>query len=220
MCWICPEIPPRDVQFGTHRNTRLTDLTIVFAKTGIHRSARSAHFGFQHVGQFEEHLEVLLGTHSVTAGHDDGRSFDVDLRFFHVAFDHLDHEVRIGDVFLDVVAFDLALVALGEHLFLHHAFADGSHLRAVFRVDDRSDDVAAEGRTDLVEKILVRLADFLVLVVADLQCGAVGRQTALEGRGIRAGPRSRPITVAPIRQIWGFSSLNRLTRAEVWGSEV
>ena len=100
-----------------------------------------------------------------------------------MAFDHLDHEVRIGDVLLDVVAFDLALVALGEHLFLHHAFADGSHLRTVFRVDDRSDDVAAEGRTDLVEKVFVRFADLLVLVVADLQCSAIGRQTALEGRG-------------------------------------
>ena len=34
------------------------------------------------------------------------------------------------------------------------------------------------------------------------------------------GPRSRPITVAPIRQICGFSSLNRFTKMEVWGSEV
>ena len=29
------------------------------------------------------------------------------------------------------------------------------------------------------------------------------------------GPRSRPITVAPIKQIFGFSSLNKLTRIEV-----
>ena len=34
------------------------------------------------------------------------------------------------------------------------------------------------------------------------------------------GPRSRPITVAPIRQICGFSSLNRLISTEEWGSEV
>ena len=34
------------------------------------------------------------------------------------------------------------------------------------------------------------------------------------------GPRSRPITVAPIRQICGCSSLKRLTRISVWGAEV
>ena len=34
------------------------------------------------------------------------------------------------------------------------------------------------------------------------------------------GPRSRPITVAPNKQIWGFSSLNKLTRTSVWGADV
>lgn len=49
-------------------------------------------------------------------------------------------------------------------------------------IDDRSDDVAAEGRTDLVEQVRVLPARLGILVVADHQLGAVGRQAAVEGR--------------------------------------
>ena len=49
-------------------------------------------------------------------------------------------------------------------------------------VDDGGHDVAAEGGTDLVEQVLVHLAAFLVLVGANLELRAVGREAAGEAR--------------------------------------
>ena len=49
-------------------------------------------------------------------------------------------------------------------------------------IDDRGDDVAAEGRTDLIEQILVLGLGLGIGVVADDELRAVGRQTAVQRR--------------------------------------
>jgi hypothetical protein len=55
------------------------------------------------------------------------------------------------------------------------------------RVDDRGDQVAAEGRPDLEEQVLVGLVFLLDVVVADLEIRAVGRQAAAQGAGDARG---------------------------------
>jgi len=51
------------------------------------------------------------------------------------------------------------------------------------RVHDRRDEVAAEGRADLEEQILVGLVFLLDVVVADLEVRAVGGEAAAQGAG-------------------------------------
>ena len=81
------------------------------------------------------------------------------------------------------VLLDLALAPFLARKRLHHAFAHSRHLRPVAGVDDRRDDVAAERRADLVEDVSEDFLRLLVLVVADLEVGAVGGKPAPERRG-------------------------------------
>ena len=55
------------------------------------------------------------------------------------------------------------------------------------RVDDRGNEVSAEGRSDLEEQVLIGLVFLLDVVVADLEIGAVRRQAAAEGAGDSRG---------------------------------
>ena len=50
------------------------------------------------------------------------------------------------------------------------------------RIDDRGDDVAAEGGTDLIQEVLVLPTRLGILVVADFELRTVGRQTAVQRR--------------------------------------
>ena len=67
-----------------------------------------------------------------------------------------------------------------ENLFLHHAFTYCGHLGTTFGVYNRSYDVATECRTDLIEKFLVFLAGFGILVRADFKLCAVGGESAVQ----------------------------------------
>ena len=74
----------------------------------------------------------------------------------------------------------------------HHAFAHGGHLRPAVVVDDRGDDVAAEGRADLQQQVLV---DFLGLGgrCSRRSAGRCSRRSArTSGRSATRGARSRP----------------------------
>ncbi len=99
-----------------------------------------------------------------------GAPFQVVFRLFHVAVDNLYYIVRFGNVLGNVVAdhFTLDKSAI-QNFFLHHAFANGRHLRTVFGVHNRCHDVAAECGTDLVQQVFVGLALFLIFVVADFE---------------------------------------------------
>ena len=50
------------------------------------------------------------------------------------------------------------------------------------RIDNRGDDIAAEGRADLIQEVRVLLARLGVLVVPDFELRTVGRQTAVQRR--------------------------------------
>ena len=79
-----------------------------------------------------------------------------------------------------MTTYHLALgLALIESL-LHHARTHRGHLRAVLRIDDRGDDVATEGGTNLIEESIIVLSGLAVVEVADLQFGTVGCQSAGE----------------------------------------
>ena len=69
-------------------------------------------------------------------------------------------------------------------LFLaHHALADGRHLRTMVGIDDGGDDVAAEGRTNLIEQVLVRPAALGIGMVAYDEARTVGREPAAQRGG-------------------------------------
>ena len=87
--------------------------------------------------------------------------------------------VRRFRLFLD----DAARAVVGRRLQGHHALAHGGHLRPLVVVDDRGDDVAAEGRANLQQQILVLDLGLRVGDVADVQVGAVGRQAGPQRRG-------------------------------------
>ena len=101
-------------------------------------------------------------------------------------------------VLLRIDLTDDAFAGRAGFLFLHHALADGRHLRTVIGIDDRRDDVAAESGTDLIEQILVDLARLILGMRADFKARAVGRQTAgsadetlrTEVTAYRRGPNS------------------------------
>ncbi len=126
----------------------------------------------------------------------------------------LHYIVRVGYVFFHVVTDHFSLISRREDFFLHHTFANGCHLRAVFRVHNRSNDVTTESRTDLIQQVLVSLTFFLVFVVTDFSEVQSAVNPLVKAEETR-GPRSRPITVAPMRQICGCSSLKRFTRIAV-----
>ena len=172
-----------DVQLGTHGDTGLANLALMLGEAGIDCSARCAHLAAEHVGQFVEHLEVLLAAHAVATGHDDVGALDVHLALLNLTVDDFHHEAGRVDILVGVQVDDLALVVGVKNFLLHHTLTHGSHLGTALGVDDGGDDVAAEGGTDLVQQVLVLLALGCVGVVTDLQRGAVGGQAAVQARG-------------------------------------
>ena len=88
---------------------------------------------------------------------------------------------------LDRLADDLARARRSRARQRHHALADGGHLRPAVVVDDRGDDVAAEGRADLQQQVRVDLLGRGVGDVADVQVGAVGGHAGLDRRGDARG---------------------------------
>ena len=86
-----------------------------------------------------------------------------------MAVDNLHYIVRSRHIFGNVVVDDFALIVGVENFLLHHAFANSSHLRAVFGVDDGCHDVTAECGTNLVQQVFVYFAFFLIFMLADFQ---------------------------------------------------
>jgi len=158
MCWICPEIP-------------------------VNRGTAGAHFPVEFAGKGEEQVESFPAAHSVTAGNHDVRALEVVLRGLHVAVDDLNHVVHVGDEFRHVLHHHFALPGGVEHLLLHDAAAHGGHLWTVVGIHDGGDDVAAERGPDLVEEVFVVLSGLRVVIVANLELGAVGGESAGEGTG-------------------------------------
>ena len=104
-------------------------------------------------GQIVNQLEVVLAADAAAAGHDHPRALEVHLPRLDVPLDQL--QGQIAGVDLDLFLDDPP-VAIGRRPSGHHALADRGHLRPLVVVDDRGDDVAAEGRANLQEQVLVQ----------------------------------------------------------------
>ena len=119
-------------------------------ETGIHCGTAGTYFGIQHFGEFEQQVEIFFGSYSVATGNDDRRTFQIVLCLFYVTFDYFHYIVRIGYIFLHIMTDHFSLIIGRKDCFFHHTFADSRHLRTVFRIHNRSNDVTAESRTDLI----------------------------------------------------------------------
>ena len=158
-----------DIQFGANRYTCLSNLAVVIAETSINGCAATTYFGMQFLGQFNQHIESFAAPHTVTTGYDNRSAFQVVLCFLYMAVDNLHYIVRSRHIFGNVVVDYFALIVGVENFLLHHAFANSSHLRAVFGVDDGCHDVTAECGTNLVQQVFVYFAFFLIFMLADFQ---------------------------------------------------
>ena len=171
-----------DVEFRTHSNTCLTDLALVFAEACIDSSTRSTYLATEHRSQVVEHIETFGTTHTITTSYDDWRTFDVQFRFFHVAFDNFYYEVLIAHIFRYFETTDFAFIVSIEDLFFHHTLAHCCHLWTALWVDDSSHDVTTESWTNLIKKIIVFFVVFLIFELTNFEHSTVGSQTAEQRR--------------------------------------
>ncbi len=98
-----------------------------------------------------------------------GEPFEVVLCFFYMTFDDFHYVIGVGYIFLHIMMDYFTFVVCCQNGFFHHSFANGCHLRTVFGVDNGSNDVATECRTNLIKQVLVDLAFFLIFVIAYFQ---------------------------------------------------
>ena len=127
-------------------------------------------------------FEVLLRTQTVTAGNDHARALDIDLALFDLTVDNLHRKIGILHHRPPIDPFHFAGARFGGILLAHHPLADGRHLRTVVGIDDRGNDIAAEGGTNLIEQILVVRLGLGIGMIADNQLRTVGRQAAVQRR--------------------------------------
>ena len=139
------------------------------AETGIDGCTAGTYFGVKFFSQFEQFVESFPRTHSVTAGYDDRRAFQVVFCLFYVTVDHLYYIIRFRNKFSYVVFYHFAFIICVQDFFLHHTFANGSHLGTVFGVDDGGNDVTAECRTDLIQQVFVSDTCSFIFMRTDFQ---------------------------------------------------
>ena len=139
-----------DIHLRMHGNTRLTNLAVVVNPSRINGSTACAHLAVKFLSELEQLVEALFAAHAVATGNNDRSALQVMLCSFHVAVDNL-HDIICCRHILSYIHINhlVLCLALIESL-LHHAATNGSHLWAVFRVNDSSHDVTAESRTDLI----------------------------------------------------------------------
>ena len=158
-----------DVEFRTNGDTCLSDLAIMVCETCVNSCTAGTYFCVKFFSEVEQQVEVFFRTYTVTTGYDNRGTFQVVLGLFYVAFDHFHYVVCVSYIFFHIVTDHFSLISRREDFFLHHTFANGCHLRTVFRVHNRSNDVTAECRTDLVQQVLISLTFFFVFVVTDFK---------------------------------------------------
>jgi len=170
----------------------MPDLVLFADQAAVHGRAGRTHRRTECPGQVVDQLKVLLAANPAATGYDHPRALQVDLLLLAVPLDDLDG--RNDTVELDLLRDDIARalrIAVGK---THHAFADGGHLRPSLGINDGGDDVSAEGRSNLQQKVLVCFLAFGVGIVADVQVGAVGGQSGLHFRsntGRQISPQRR-----------------------------
>ena len=171
-----------DVYLGMNGNARLAYLPIVVGPACIYGSPTCSHLTMQFLGKLEKQVETLFATHTIATSHNDGRTLEVVLGLFNVAREHL-HHITFGLYVVCYVGINgFSLIVVVQHLLLHHTTSHRSHLWSVVGVNDRCHDISTEGGTNLVKQLLVMFACFLVIIVANLQLGAVCGKSASKRR--------------------------------------
>ena len=161
-------------------DTRLANLTVMVYPAGINGSTATANLTMENLGKLEELVETFLRAYSVTACNNDGSTLEVVLGSLYVVVEYL-YYVCLGRNILRYLGINnLTLcLALVDGL-LHNTRTNGSHLWTVVGIDNCGNDVTTEGRTNLIEQILVGLARLLVLVRANLKLCTVSGESAGE----------------------------------------
>lgn len=111
-CAECGGDAACDIEFRADGDAGLTDLPVVVDPSCVDSGAACANLGVELLGELEELVEALFGADAVATGNDDGRTFEVVLGSLDVAVDDLDDVVGRGDVFGDIVAYDLTIIVL------------------------------------------------------------------------------------------------------------
>ena len=164
-----------DVEARTDGDTGLSYLIIVIDPSGVDCGAGSGDFTADGFSQIADKFEVFFGTDTVTTGDDDLGPLKIDLLFGTDTFNDLNDGISSIQFDRNFDQFTLAIkISFAE---FHHALADGDHLGIVPGVDDGSDDVTAESRTDLHKFVGIALFVLEIFKVVDLQVGAVGSKT-------------------------------------------
>ncbi len=153
-----------NVQGGTHGCARLTNLVLLADQPAVDCRTAGANGAANCTGQLVDQLEVFLGTDTSAAGHDNSGTLEVDRSRLDVSLDQLDGQISFVDLdrFLDHFSFERVVGIFKRH----DAFANGGHLRPAVEVHDRGDDVSAEGRTNLQQKLLVQILRLRIGYVA------------------------------------------------------
>ena len=86
-----------------------------------------------------------------------------------MAFNHFYYIIRISNIFFYVMTDYFSFVISRKNCFFHHTFANGSHLRTVFRIHNCSYNVTTKSRTNLIQQVFVSLSFFLILMVTDFK---------------------------------------------------
>ena len=173
-----------NVEFRTDSDTCLTDLVVMIDPSGIDCCTGGTDFTAESSCEVMDEFEVGFGTDTVTAGDDDLCAFEVDRFFLTDTFDDFDDRFLSGESDIDFN--DLTFAGGIGSIHFHDTFADSDHLRIVPCIDDRSDDIAAESRTDLHEFVGINFFIEFIFKIIDLEIGAVCGETG-EFFGSHAG---------------------------------
>ena len=153
---------------------RLTYLSVVVCPAGIHCRTTCTYLTMKLFGELKEQVEAFFAAYAITSGNYYGCTLQVVLRRFHVSLNDL-HDIALGRHIVCNIGIDcFAGMVCIEYLTLHHSFTYSSHLGTVVGIDDGADDVSSESGSNLIEQVLIVLPCFAVVIVANLELGAVG----------------------------------------------
>ena len=112
-------------------NTCLANLTVVIQPTSIYSGTRTTNLTMQHLSELEQLVEVLLRTHTITTGNNDGSTLQVMLSSLNVVVEHLYYESLRAYILAYLWVNNLlAALAIVQSL-LHYARAYSCHLWTV-----------------------------------------------------------------------------------------
>ena len=99
-----------------------------------------------------------------------------------MAIQHLNNIGRLRNILVNIGINDLASGLAVVESLLHHATAHSSHLGTMLGIDNGSNNISTEGRTNLIEQIVVVSPRLGIVKVTNLEFGTVSSQATGERR--------------------------------------